>query len=83
MISGNCRSSVSCIVLATSYEEHNNLLIPDGGKMVVDNVNVKFDDSVLPDGIYPLMTDGGEIVAQNSNVSDKGNSLPDSFDGTL
>lgn len=71
-------------MLATSYEEHNNFLIPDGGKMVVDNVNVKFDGSVLPDGIYPRMTDGGEIVAENSNVSaDKGNSLPDSFDGTL
>lgn len=52
--------------------------------MVVDNVNVKFDGSVLPDGIYPLMTDGGEIVAENCNVSaDKGNSLPDSFDDTL
>ena len=80
MISGNCRSSVPCIVLAISYEEHNNLLIPDGGKMVVDNVNVKFDDSVLPDGIYPPMTDGGEIVAQNSNVSDKGNSLPEAWE---
>lgn len=46
--------------------------------MMVDN------GSVLPDGIYPLMTDGGEIVAENSNVSaDKSNSIPDSFDDTL